>query len=77
MKKKLICIFFTVTIFCLLNVSTLYAKEFDTFKTVQSEVYPTAADEIIYKTRVYNGRLQYRRWNATKSYWIDSDWIDM
>ncbi len=29
------------------------------------------------KYRVYYGRLQYRRWNATYGYWVDPDWIDM
>lgn len=25
--------------------------------------------------RLYNGKLKYRKWNATHSYWIDIDWI--
>ncbi|RKJ78978.1 hypothetical protein D7X33_09075 [Butyricicoccus sp. 1XD8-22] len=35
------------------------------------------ADEIITKFRRYNGVIQYRRWNATKGYWVDPDWIDL
>lgn len=35
------------------------------------------ADEIITKVRVNNGKLQYRRWNATRGYWVDPDWIDL
>lgn len=33
-------------------------------------------DKIVYKTRKYNGRNQYRRWNATKKKWVDPHWID-
>ena len=33
-------------------------------------------DEIIVMTRVYNGRHQIRRWNATRGYWVDPEWID-
>lgn len=35
------------------------------------------ADEIIFKTRIYQGRPQFRRWNATWGYWVDPDWIDL
>ncbi len=33
------------------------------------------ADVIVTKFRVVNGVTQYRRWNETKGYWVDSDWI--
>ena len=33
-------------------------------------------DEILLYTRMYNGRLQYRRWNTTRNYWVDPYWID-
>lgn len=35
------------------------------------------ADEIIIKTRVFNGRYQYRRWNVTRGQWVDPNWIDL
>lgn len=35
------------------------------------------ADVIETKYRLYNGVLQYRRWNATRNYWVDPYWIDM
>ena len=35
------------------------------------------ADVIVVKTRRYQGRLQYRRWNETWGYWVDPNWIDM
>lgn len=34
------------------------------------------ADEIVWKTRIYNGQLQKRRWNKSKGIWVDPDWID-
>lgn len=32
------------------------------------------ADVIVVKFRVYNGVLQYRRWNETWGYWVDDYW---
>lgn len=34
------------------------------------------ADVIVLKTRLYKGKPQYRRWNETRGYWVDPDWID-
>lgn len=34
------------------------------------------SDQIIIRYRVYEGRLQYRRWNATDGEWLDPEWID-
>lgn len=35
------------------------------------------ADSIVKKYRVHNGQLQYRRWNETRGYWVDSEWINV
>ena len=36
------------------------------------------ADEIVTKFRLYKKtKLQYRRWNQTRGYWVDKDWIDL
>lgn len=35
------------------------------------------ADVIEVRTRVYNGKMQYRRWNVTRHRWEDPYWIDM
>lgn len=35
------------------------------------------ADVIVIKYRTNNGVLQYRRWNETRGYWVDPDWIDL
>lgn len=32
-------------------------------------------DTIETKYRLYNGKIQYRRWNATKGKWVDPHWI--
>lgn len=34
-------------------------------------------DVIVYKYRMWNGKVQYRRWNKTKGYWVDANWIDI
>ncbi len=41
-----------------------------------SEIVPHA-DQIVIYTRTHNGKRQYRRWNETRGYWVDPDWIDM
>lgn len=42
----------------------------------ESEAVPYA-DHILIYVRTHNGVKQYRRWNATRAYWVDPDWIDM
>lgn len=43
--------------------------------TEENSTYSTDTIEYVYRT--YNGKLQYRRWNATKGYWIDATWLDV
>ena len=38
-------------------------------------IMPMKVDEIIYKYRQYNNRLQRRRWNVTRKCWVDPYWI--
>ena len=33
------------------------------------------ADVIVMKQRIYQGKLQCRRWNETRGYWVDPYWI--
>lgn len=40
------------------------------------EISPRA-DVIVTKYRINNGVYQYRRWNETRGYWVDSDWINI
>ncbi len=35
------------------------------------------ADVIEIKYRHLNGKIQYRRWNATRNRWEDPYWIDL
>lgn len=37
----------------------------------------TRADVIVTMYRVNNHKVQYRRWNETRGYWVDPDWIDL
>jgi len=34
------------------------------------------ADVIVKIERIYEGRVQWRRWNETQGYWVDPYWID-
>lgn len=42
--------------------------------TVENETIMPIADVIEVKYRISNGHVQYRRWNATRGYWVDSEW---
>ncbi len=50
----------------------VYAGEICTKETEER-----IADKIVVKYREYYGKLQYRRWNETKGYWVDSHWINV
>lgn len=70
MKKiKKLLLLFTLTL-SLTSVFPVYAAE-----NPDTELY--SEDHIEYKFRFYNGVLQYRRWNATKGYWIDATWLNV
>ena len=43
---------------------------------MQSVITPKA-DVIVTKYRDYHGVLQYRRWNETRGFWVDKEWITM
>ncbi|MCI8316986.1 MAG: hypothetical protein HFG96_00465 [Lachnospiraceae bacterium] len=45
--------------------------------TSDSSISIQATDKIVIKTRFYNGKQQYRRWNQTRACWVDPDWIDL
>lgn len=45
--------------------------------TVSNENIIPHADVIVRKYRVINGVTQYRRWNETKGYWVDSEWLPL
>ena len=39
--------------------------------------YEVKKAQIITKYRMHNGKLQYRRWNATTGKWVDPYWINL
>lgn len=65
---------------CILSVTgRTYASELNiSNKSLDvSESQYFTSDVIVEKYRLYKGKLQYRRWNETKRYWVDSEWIDV
>ena len=44
----------------------------------QAAISGTQRADVIKKIfRLYDGVLQYRRWNETQGYWVDPDWINV
>ena len=50
---------------------------FPVYAAEEPDIELYSEDYIEYKFRFYNGVLQYRRWNATKGYWIDATWLNV
>ena len=47
-------------------------------QTIQSDIgIAPSADEIVTKFRINKDKVQYRRWNQTRGYWVDKKWIDL
>lgn len=46
----------------------------ESVQSVKSGAQPYA-DVIVNKYRMYQGKLQRRRWNETRGYWVDPYWI--
>lgn len=80
MRKKLVVAMLALGLVALApSVSEVKAAEVPSVPQVTTEdstIMPTA-DVIEVKYRVNNGTLQYRRWNATRGYWVDSTWKDV
>ena len=82
MKKK----FLIVTAMCALlvgvapiaSVSAAEVEQDVQEQSVQNDIgVAPYADEIVMKFRVHNNKVQYRRWNQTRGYWVDKKWIDL
>lgn len=58
-------------------VETTIRNPLITVENSSTSTVQPRADVIVKKYRTYNGKRQYRRWNETRGYWVDSDWIDM
>ena len=83
MKKKLLIVATVcASLFVVAPAVSVSAAEVESesqVQTIQNDDIGIApcADEIVTKFRAYNGKVQYRRWNQTRGYWVDKDWIDM
>lgn len=79
-KKALAVLLSLIFVFSVMAIPAS-AVEVETTEQVQvvsaeGEIIPFA-DIIEYKYRTYFGVLQYRRWNATRGYWVDPYWINL
>lgn len=76
-KKRKILTIVLVAILTLSSNSVLAkAMYVSSAIAANSSVSSTRADVIVYKWREYYGKIQYRRWNETRGYWVDPYWID-
>lgn len=75
--QKLLCLAFMAFTFITPSMAEASYIPMNTPVSIVSDpsIMPFA-DVIIYKTRIFNGVNQYRRWNETKKCWVDPDWID-
>lgn len=83
MKKKLLIVAaICASLFVVAPAVSVSAAEVESEVQVQSEqsdigIAP-CADEIVTKFRLIDGKkLQYRRWNQTRGYWVDKKGIDL
>ena len=78
MKKtgRFLAILFSVMIAVSAMTATAQAaaKEQPAVQAAGTEIQPYA-DVIVTKYRAYQGKLQKRRWNETRGYWVDPYWI--
>ena len=83
MKKKLLIVAaFCASLFVVAPTVSVSAAEFEgdvQEQSVQNDIgVAPCADEIVTKFRLYKKtKLQYRRWNQTRGYRVDKDWIDL
>lgn len=76
MKKKISVLLLAA--FCIQFVpASVQAADMEVANTyaVSSENQVRSTDSIVYKYRMNNGVLEYRRWNETKKCWVDPAWI--
>lgn len=82
MKKKLLIVAAVcASLFVVdptVNVSAAEVEQDVQEQSVQNDIgVAPCADEIVTKFRAYNGKVQYRRWNQTRGYWVDKHWINL
>ncbi len=78
MKKssKIMAILFSAMIAVSAMTATAQAASIDppAAQSADTGIQPHA-DVIVTKYRAYQGKLQKRRWNETRGYWVDPYWI--
>lgn len=82
MKKKLLIVAAVcASLFVVMPTASVNAAEVEgdvQEQSVQNDIgVAPYADEIVMKFRVHNNKVQYRRWNQTRGYWVDKDWITL
>lgn len=78
MKKSIFIVILVAGLTISLS-STSYAMTIPNavIEQIEGRAELARADKIEKIYRWVNGKIQYRRWNATQEYWIDADWIDL
>ena len=83
MKKKLLIVATVcASLFVVAPAVSVSAAEVESesqVQTIQNDDIGIApcADEIVTKFRINKDKLQYRRWNQTRGYWVDKHWINL
>ena len=83
MKKKLLIVAAVcASLFVVAPAVSVSAAEVESesqVQTIQNDDIGIApcADEIVTKFRLNKDKLQYRRWNQTRGYWVDKHWINL
>lgn len=80
-KKNKYCLIFCLYIFIMFFIPTDYMPSYAADNAINNcydaEKEETRADSIITYYKVIYGNTYYRRWNETKGYWVDPDWIPL
>ena len=78
MKKarKIVAIMFSaaIAVSALATTAQAAVAEAPAVQLSENGIQPYA-DVIVTKYRAYQGKLQKRRWNETRGYWVDPYWI--
>ncbi len=78
--KKIIVLFLSLLLFVSVLLPLSASAKEVTVEPVSAgtttEISPRA-DVVVVKFRIYNGVLQFRRWNETWGYWVDPYWMNV
>lgn len=76
--KRLLSLLMCITIlFSFSTISVAASEQISFQKSSPTQIITPYSDVIVKIYRRYGNKLQYRRWNETKQYWVDSSWIDV